>query len=380
MAKEIITRDKTKVLQLQLRFNVNASDLAEQIILGLPPDIFEVTTAFLRGRPISKDLESCAPHTIYFDFKQSDLKGFKRFFALWRLYKHCRTEHYDVIIAHRFKPINMLMLLNYILKIPTCIGVQHGIGDFDRLFRRLETKRLIKSNWRIVGVSQAVCGYLINCNAGFTQKNTVKINNAIDINRAEEMQLSREYAREKLNLDPTAFIFGCIGRLVPVKGHIVLIEAFSHIQTKYPNVQVAIIGEGRSRSTLEMAIEKFGLQKNVHLLGSHSDALQYIRAFDTFVMPSLSEGLPLSLLEGMSGHLPVIGSDIDSLRSILEDCGGRIFEDQNVEALTKTLENVLQQTPQDLQNEGEQSYAYLCDEHNIDNFRQQYRQLIEGSI
>jgi len=371
---------KVKLLQLQLNFNVNASDLAEQIIHGLPIDCFEVVSAFLHGRPEVEDSESCAPRSIYFDFKKSDLKGLKRFLALWRLYKHCRSAHYDVIISHRFKPINMLMLLNHMLNIPICIGVQHRIGDFDRFFRRLETRLLFRSNWRIVGVSRAVCDYLINCNAGINLQNSVQINNAIDIDRAERMQLKREESRIKLNLNHNAFIFGCIGRLVPVKGHIYLIEAFSQIQSDYPNVQVAIIGEGRSRSTLEAAIKIFGLQERVHLLGARKDALQYVRAFDTFVMPSLSEGLPLALLEGMSGHLPVIGSNIDSLRPILEGCGGRIFNVKDVNSLSEKLESLLQQTMQNLQVEGEQAYAYLCDEHDIGSFHLQYRNLIEESL
>ena len=371
---------KIKVLQLQLHFNVFASDLAEQINHGLPDERYVVTSAFLCDRPGAEDLESCASRSIYFDFKKSDLKGLKRFLALWRLYKHCNKEDYDVIIAHRFKPINMLMFLNLILNIPTCIGIQHGIGDFDRFFRRLAAKLLFRSNWRMVGVSRAVRDYLINCDAGDTLNKSVQINNAIDINRAEQMQLTREDARTQLNLKPDTFILGCIGRLVPVKGHIYLIEAFSRLQAQHPNVAIAIIGEGRSRSTLEDAIEKFGLSEHVHLLGARKDALQFVRAFDTFIMPSLSEGLPLALLEGMSGHLPVLGSDIVSLRSIIEDCGGRIFKSKDVNSLAKNLEILLQQTPLNLRAEGEKAYEYLCAKHDINSFRHQYRSLIEESL
>ena len=371
---------KIKVLQLQLRFNVNISDLAEQIIQGLPADRFEVTTAFLSGKPESQDMISCAPHSIYFDFKKADLKGLKRFRALWHLYKHCRDKRYDVIIAHRFKPMDMLMLLNTRLTIPVCIGVQHGSGDFDRFSRRLGARLLLKPNWKTVGVSRSVCDYLISCRAGFDPDNTVPINNAIDIDRAESMQLSREHARAELGLDADAFILGCIGRLVPIKGHIFLIEAFSRIQKDYPRVQVAIIGEGRTRQKLEQAIENYGLHGRVHLLGARENALQYVRAFNAFVMPSLTEGLPLALLEGMSGHLPVVGSDIDSLRSILEDSGGRIFTAKNVDSLTEALESLLNATADEHQLEGERAYSYLCDNHNIDDFRRQYRELLEGLL
>ena len=368
---------RVKVLQLQVRFNVNTSDLAEQIIQGLPVDRFEVTTVFLRGRPGANDTESCAPRSVYFDFKQNELKGLKRFRALLRLYNHCREERYDVIIAHRFKPMNMLMLLNTKLKVPACIGIQHGIGDFDRFLRRLEARTLLRPNWKIVGVSRAVCDYLVNCGAGFIPENTIQINNAIDVDRAENLQLSDTDARAALGLDPDAWILGCIGRLVPVKGHVFLIEAFSRIQNDYPDVHVAIIGEGRSRQLLENTIRQYGVQGRVHLLGARDDALQYVRAFNGFVMPSTTEGLPLALLEGMSGHLPVLGSNIDSLRPILEDCGGQMFESGNVESLTEELLRLLQMSEKERIAKGEQAYAYLCANHDINDFRQQYRDLIE---
>jgi glycosyltransferase involved in cell wall biosynthesis len=119
------------------------------------------------------------------------------------------------------------------------------------------------------------------------------------------------------------------------------------------------------------------VQGRVHLLGARDDALQYVRAFNAFVMPSLSEGLPLALLEGMSGHLPVLGSDIDSLRPILEDCGGQMFKSRNVESLAKELSRLLQMSEKERQSKGEQAYSYLCANHNINDFRRQYRDLLE---
>lgn len=370
---------KIKVLQMQNRYNVNASDLAEQVIQGLPADRFEVTTLFLRGRPGPGEPESRAAHSLYLDFSQSDLKGL-RLRALWQLYRLIRAERFDVVIAHRFKPMNMLMLLNWILFIPLCIGVQHGIGDFDRAYRRWEARRLLKKNWRIVGVSRAVRDYLVGCGAGFNASNTVQINNAIDIDRAEALQHPKAQARELLGLAQDPFVFGAIGRLVPVKGHVHLIEAFVEVHARHPQARLAIIGEGRSRDELEQMIARRGLGQVVHLLGEREDALQYVQAFDAFVMPSLSEGLPLALLEGMSGRLPVIGSDIPSLKSILEDCGGRLFPSGQGTVLAERLLEVLDMTQQARVAEGERAYDYLRRAHDIEDFRRHYRGLLTAAL
>ncbi|WP_337057585.1 glycosyltransferase [Pseudomonas sp. USHLN015] len=374
-----MSQRRIKVLQLQNYYNVNASDLAEQIVQALPAECYEVTTAFLRGRPGPGEPVSKAGRSIYFGYRQSQVSGL-RLRALWALYKHCREEKYDAVIGHRFKPVNMLMLLNKLLGFRACIGVAHGFGEYDRSFRCWTVRQLVTSNWRLVGVSRAVRNYLVEAGAGFTSANTCQINNAIDIDRAESLQLPRASARELLGLPADAFVFGAIGRLVPVKGHIHLLRAFAEIKDEWPVALLAIIGEGRSRADLEAVIAELELEGCVRLLGAKDDALQYVRAFDSFVMPSLSEGLPLALLEGMSGRLPVIGSDIPSLKPILEDCGGRIFPSGQHAALAKHLRAVMALTDAERIEEGERAYGYLRRAHSIEDFRRQYRELLAGLL
>jgi glycosyltransferase involved in cell wall biosynthesis len=366
---------RIKVLQLQNYYNVNASDLAEQIVQALPSDRYEVTTAFLRGRPGPGEPVSKAERSIYFGYSKSAVSGL-RLRALWALYRHCRAEGYDAVITHRFKPVNMLMLLNHWLRVRACIGVAHGFGEYDRSFRCWVARQLMTPAWRLVGVSRAVRDYLIAANAGFTASNTRQINNAIDIARAEGLQHAGEKARAMLDLPADAFVFGAIGRLVPVKGHIHLLRAFALIKDAHPRALLAIIGEGRGRPELEAAIGELGLEGRALLLGARDDALQYVRGFDAFVMPSLSEGLPLALLEGMSGRLPVIGSDIPSLKPILEDCGGRIFPSGRHEVLAERLAEVLALSPEARRAEGERAYQYLYRAHSIEDFRRQYRELL----
>lgn len=370
---------KIKILQLQNRYNVNASDLAEQVIQGLPSDTYEVTTVFLRGCPKPGEPESRAARSEYFGFSSASTKGL-RIKALWMLYNHCRAQGYDAVIAHRFKPINMMMLLNRFLRIPVCIGVLHGLGEYDRAYRRWESRFLITNAWRLVGVSRAVYDDLIASGAAFSPKNVYQINNAIDISRAERLQHSKLRARQLLDLPQDAFVIGTIGRLVPVKGHIQLLEAFFEIKDEFPLALLAIIGEGRSRQELEAFIRDHGLEARVRLLGARDDALQYVKAYDVFVMSSISEGLPLALLEGMSAGLPIIGSDIDSMRPILEDCGGRIYPVGQSEVLAERLREVMSLSADECLNEGRRSYAYLCRAHAIEGFRKQYRDLLESML
>lgn len=373
---------KIKVLQLHPDYNVKAhdfADLAEQIIIGLPSAEYEVTSAYLRGRPGAGDPVSKAAHSHYFEFTDSQLSGL-RLKALWRLYRLCRAERFDAVICNRFKPLSMMMLLNRWLKVPLCIGIIHRMGGFDRSYRRKQVRKLGQEGWRFVGVSQAVRQHLLDYQCGFVEHNTFAITNAIDIEQAVELQLSGEEARQQLGLDHSAMLVGALGRLVPVKGHCYLIDAFARLKEKYPHAQLAIIGEGKERQTLQNQIEKRALQGRVHLLGFRPEALQYVRAFDIWAMPSLAEGLGLALLEGMSGALPVIASDVPAMRPLIAGAGGIAVPPSDVDALTSALDSYLGASAAERQRLGQQAFDYLCREHSIDEYRQAYRCLIKEGL
>lgn len=164
-----------------------------------------------------------------------------------------------------------------------------------------------------------------------------------------------------------------------MKGHTDLLEAFAKISEQHPNALIAIIGEGRSQNDLQATIQRLGISERAILLGAKPDALRFVRAFDCFVMPSHSEGLPLALLEGMSAHLPVIGSNISSLKPIL----GKIVEDacspsgkqmNSQKGLKKCL---LCRMKNDLLKATRTLYTYLYRTHAIEDFRRKYRELFD---
>jgi len=375
-------KPRYKVLQLQPDYNVTAHDFAnlgEQIVKSLPPERFEVTTAFLSGRPMDGQPLSLAEHSHYFELPASALKGI-RLRAMWQIYKYCREQKFDVVICNRFKSVNMMLQLNRWLKIPLCVGISHGFGEYARGYRRRQTQRWVSPAWRFVGVSPPVRQYLIDCNCGFTERNTVAITNAIDIEQAEGLQYPREKARELLGLTQSARLIGSLGRLVPLKGHADLLQAFAVLKDKYPEAEVAIIGSGREEAHLRADIERLGLTGRAHLVGFREDALQYVRAFDIWTMPSTIEGLGLALLEGMSGHLPVITSNVPAMLPLVEGAGGLSHSPGDVRQLAAALDTYLALSDEQLRDKGEQAFRYLREHHDIGEFRRHYLELVESSL
>jgi len=371
-----------KVLQLHPSYNVKSndvSDLAEQIIKALPSDRFEVTSAYFSGMPRLDQPRSIAKNVHYFNLPENDMHGM-RLKALWKLYWFCKANKFDVIICNRFKTVSLLLQLNKLLKVPVCIAISHVLNEYKRAYRRLQVNLLADRHWKFVGVSEAVASCLISYKSGFTTENTYSIPNAIDISKAGSSQLNKTEARSLLGLPQEKLIIGTIGQLFSRKGHRFLISALANLQHQFPDAHIGIIGRGDEEEDLKNQIHQLGLQDRVHLLGFRENALQYVRAFDIWSMPSLKEGLPLALLEGMSGHLPVIASDIPEMRDIILGAGGIAVPPKDILSLTQALRTYLSLDTTTLNEKGEQVYSYLVKNHSLEAYRSAYKELIESQL
>ncbi len=370
--------ESVKVLQLQLNFDVATAYVGEQISRALGGKDYSVTTAYLRGsatRGLGKPLEK----THYFRYSKQSLKGVFRWCSIWKLYRYIKKNKFSIVIVHRFKAIHMLLLLNRFLKIPV-VCIVHGIGDYDQKYRQNIIRSLVTDKCSFVAVSNEVKKYLINLSCGFSKVNTHVITNAIDIESIHQEQFSRNDAREALGISKGVFVFGAIGRLVPVKGYEYLIKAMAMLGAVDQDVQLVIIGDGRLRTALKSLIEKSGLEKKIRLVGWKEQAAKYVRAFDVFVISSLSEGMPLALMEAMSGEVPAIASDIPSLEVLIEGAGGWVFQSANESELASVMRNVLRMSGGELNEAGEQAYDYLFQNHSLEGFCRSYKALVSSQL
>src|SRR5690606_26415369 len=107
----------------------------------------------------------------------------------------------------------------------------------------------------------------------------------------------------KLSGKKTVISVGSINRQ---KGHLGLIRSFASIAISCPDLELVILGDGDLRGQCESLAEELGVRERVHFLGFRENPFPYIARSDIFVLPSVSEGFPLALLEAMSCGKPVI--------------------------------------------------------------------------
>lgn len=135
-----------------------------------------------------------------------------------------------------------------------------------------------------------------------------------------------------------------IGRLVEKKGHEYLIDACALLRDADLSFFLTIVGEGDRRPQLESLIKNTGLQDRIQLVGekSSADVLGILDSADLFVMPSLSEGIPVAIMEAMGSGVPVVSTDITGVSELVEHgVTGWLARPADVEGLAQVIRHVL---------------------------------------
>jgi glycosyltransferase involved in cell wall biosynthesis len=148
--------------------------------------------------------------------------------------------------------------------------------------------------------------------------------------------------RRELDLDGVYPLLITVGRLDTNKAHRVLISMMTRICQEWPEARLLIVGSGYLEGELRQRIAQLGMEEHVALLGRRQDVPALLGMSDVFVFSSLSEGLPLAVLEAMAAGLPIVSSRLAGLATILEEgVHGFQVESGDVETLANRVLEVL---------------------------------------
>lgn len=155
-------------------------------------------------------------------------------------------------------------------------------------------------------------------------------------------------------VDPTAYgrrergAFGkrvlFVGRLDPVKGAPLLIEAFARVAADHPDASLTVVGDGPSRALAEAMAQDLGLADRVAFLGfrSQAEVADLLEEADMLVLPSFAEGVPVVLMEAMASRIPVVASLVAGVPELVEEgVSGFLVPPGDVETLAARIATLM---------------------------------------
>ncbi len=166
---------------------------------------------------------------------------------------------------------------------------------------------------------------------GFLPKRVALISTGV--NTARFKRATGERARKQLGLRGKTIVF--VGRLIQVKGLEYLIKALPRVRG---NAQLVILGDGPLRAELERLARELGVEKKIFFV-KRGDVAEFLKASDVFVLPSVSEGLPIALLEAMAARRACVVTDIGL--PVRDGIDALVVPPKNSDALAQALNKVL---------------------------------------
>jgi L-malate glycosyltransferase len=282
--------------------------------------------------------------------------------AAWRLSRLIKRLTPDVVHAHDPHAVAMAGLA---LSMSTQPSPPPLVAS-----RRVDfhLRRSAMSRWKyrqvacFICASEAIRRMLVA--DGVPEAKTVTVHEGIDVERGRGAPAAKLH--EELFLPHQAPVVGNVAALVPHKGQRHLVEAASLVVRQVPDARFVIAGEGELRPALERQIKDHRLEKHVLLAGFRPDVLSLHKAFDVFVMSSITEGLGTSLLDAMAAGKPIVATSAGGIPEVVTDgVNGLLVPPRDHDAMAAAIVRLLKD-PALRQRMGDAGYSRVCDLFSAD--------------
>jgi len=297
-------------------------------------------------------------------------KGRADWRAVRQIEEYIQEDAVDLVHTHGYKADLYGYLAAWRCHKPVVATCHNWVGGTAALgiYNHLDRMVLKKFN-ALAAVSDAVAHRLLAF--GVPTEKIKTIANGIDVTAFERAQPLPLLKAE----DGT--VVGIVARLDLQKGFEYLLRAARDLCKTTPDLKIVIVGEGPDREKIEEMIEQYGLQSNVILAGQQSNMPAVYAAMDIFVLPSLNEGLPMTVLEAMAASKPVIASRVGAIPSVIKDGeNGLLVAAKDSEGLRNAIASLLSD-PERRRRLGDQAHAWVSQNYTSEAMALKYREMYE---
>jgi len=247
-----------------------------------------------------------------------------------------------VIHSHIYYASTISRIAAKIAGVPVILAHMHNVYTQYKK-RNLWIDRLL-SHWsdRVICCSKAVWDFVVQ-KEGIQPDKAVIVYNGINQDRFS-LPFDAAKLKSSIGLKQGDLVIIKVALLMPKKGHKNLFDALDLLAKDIPRVRCLLVGHGSAEDEedLKEYARKLKLDDHVIFLGARRDVADLLRIADLFVLSSLTEGLPLCILEAMAAGLAVVATDVGGVKEILEDnVTGLIVPPQDSRALYKAIKQLM---------------------------------------
>ena len=225
-------------------------------------------------------------------------------------------EEIDLVNAHDIGATLYAAPAALLARVRTLVHTDHSQILTKRRYMPLYRLIFKSSVTHSITVSRDLERYLL-ANFGLKQDRVTTIPNAIDVARFSAIR-DISYLYDELGILDHEVVIGSIGRLTKQKGMGFLLRAFKKVSSRHPHARLVIVGDGDLRSNLGFLARRLGILDKVVFTGIRRDVPELLQLFDVFVLPSLWEGQPITIMEALAAGRPIIAADVGGNAEILD--------------------------------------------------------------
>ena len=286
--------------------NVLLNCVEEQLRLGCEPVICSIGDPKAGEKPLEGEARRRGLPIVTFRMRPGlNLIGASRVAAF------AQRHGFEVIHSHGYKGNILFGLMPRPLRRVPVISTLHGWTSRKRIGRMALYQWLDRWSLRFVDRVVVVSESMLQIKPIRYLERVSVIRNGIDVG-------DRLPHRTKATGNGREMVIGAAGRLSPEKGFDSLVEALAIVRRAGVQARLIVVGEGAERQRLERLIREKGLTEFVQLPGYRADVARFLLDIDVFVISSLSEGAPMSVLEAMRARTPVIATSVGGIPEMLE--------------------------------------------------------------
>jgi len=228
--------------------------------------------------------------------------------------------NFDILHCHLVASNIIAKPIGRICGVPVILNHDHTNDDYRANQRARLALDALSNRFasHILAVSESCRRFLIE-RENVPVENISLIQNAIDIGRFSAGCGTKEAARKMLGLPESGPVVAGVGRLNPQKNFSLFVRVAAKVLKRHPEAVFLLAGEGPEEGLLRRLAQDSGLGEKLRFCGYVPDTRQVYLSADVLLMPSLFEGLPMTLLEAMAMRVPVVASALDGIAEVVED-------------------------------------------------------------